>query len=137
MRLIKVVKLMVILTSLALIYTHLQMQIFELAYQGKVKEGKIRNLRDENGAFTYKVLSLKSSANLGVRLLEDKTGMQFLDNNQVIKIVTTKGPLDQNAHLSQVNTSKNQKENPLLSLFSLRSQAEAKQIEQSKTKGGR
>ena len=132
MRLIKVVKLTILLTSLALIYTHLQMQIFELAYQGKVKEGKIHILRDENGAYTYKILTLKSSANLGVRLLEDKTGMQFLDNNQVVRIVTTKKYAKQDTHLAQVNTAK--RENPLLSLFSLRSQAEAKQIEQSKAK---
>ena len=129
MKLFRVAKVIVTITCLALVYTYLQMQIFQLAYQGKIKEEKIRNLRDENGAVNYKILSLKSSVNLGDKLLEDKMGLQFLDNNQVIKVVTTQKT---GRRTARTTSNKLKNENPLLNLFSLKSQAEAKQIERTK-----
>ena len=89
MKLLNFIKLMGMLTIVALIYINLQMQIFDLAYQGKIKEKSIRDLSDENGRIKYNILSLQSSNNLGVKLLKEQSGMRFLDNDNIVKLITT------------------------------------------------
>ena len=71
------------ITLLALVYTHMQMQIIELAYRGKAKEKQIRKLIENNSHLTSAILALKSSNNLGDKLLADQNQMQFLA--QVLK----------------------------------------------------
>jgi hypothetical protein len=83
------VKLMSFMTIMALIYIHMQMQIFDLAYKGSDKEKYMHDLRDRNGLLTHKILTLKSSNNLGNKLLEKNSNLQFMGNDNIL---TLKGP---------------------------------------------
>ena len=56
MRLLKLIRMMTVVTILALIYIHMQMNIFALAYQGKKKEKQITKIKEMNGALTYNIL---------------------------------------------------------------------------------
>ena len=115
---------MIVLTSFALIYIHLQMKIFDLAYQGKNKEKEILKLIDDNGNVTYNILKLKSSNNLGQKLLGGESQLQFLDNARVVKLEIDQSQEEENTlALSTVNEKK---PNFLANLFTLKSQAEAR-----------
>ncbi len=70
-------------TVTALIYTHMQMQIVELAYKGKDKEKKVHELIDNNGILTHQILTLKSASHLGRALLEKDEGLQFMSRDRV------------------------------------------------------
>lgn len=82
-------KLLSFVTVIALIYTHMQMQIFELAYKGSRRQKQMHELRDRHGMLTHQILTLKSSNNLGNRLLEKDSNLEFIGNNNVL---TLKGP---------------------------------------------
>ncbi len=82
-------KLMSFATLTALIYTHMQMQIVELAYKGKDREKKVQELTDNNGILTHQILTLKSAAHLGRELLEKDEGLQFMGHDRVM---TFSGP---------------------------------------------
>ena len=114
---------MVTVTSLCLIYTHLQVQIFDLAYTAKVKEHKIRSLNEDNGNATYTILKLKSAPNLGGKLLSENSDMQFMDNSQIVRLKT---PQAAQAEKITLSSAQKRQANPILSFLSLRSQAEAK-----------
>ena len=114
---------MILLTVLSLIYINMQMQIFDLAYKGKKKEKEIRTLLDNNGTIVYNILTLKSANNLGVKWLTEDSKMQFLDTGSVVKL-EARVPLKAAPILRQREEKKN---NLLLSLFSLKSQAEARE----------
>ena len=88
MRLSKFIKFMLLVTVLSLIYIHMQMQIFDLAYKGKRKEKKIINLSENNNMLTYNILQLKSACHLGLNLLEENSGLQFSDNNSIVHLMT-------------------------------------------------
>lgn len=110
-------------TVLALTYIHMQMQIIDLAYQGNTKEQRIKKLVEENGNATYKILMLKSASHLGVTLLDEHSGMQFADANDVVQIAASEEFLTEN-QMSEPQLAK--KSNPLLSLLSFGVVAEAK-----------
>lgn len=118
---------MVVLTSFALIYIHLQMQIFDLAYQGKNKEKEIRKLIDDNGNVTYNILKLKSSNNLGEKLLGEQSQLQFMDNAQVVTLAMPQSMQEENTLV--LSSAPEKKSNFLENLFSLKSQAEAKPVD--------
>ena len=122
MKLLKLIRMMTVVTILALIYIHMQMQIFALAYQGKNKERQITQIKEMNGLLTYNVLELKSSNHLGVKLLAENSSLKFRDPQSVIELVTTK-PAYEAKKIQVAKTSKSP--NSLLSFLSLRSQAEA------------
>ncbi|MFT5386960.1 MAG: hypothetical protein ACI9F2_001173 [Lysobacterales bacterium] len=115
---------MCILTVFAVVYINMQMNIFDLAYKGKKKEGDIRQLIEQNGNLTYKILSLKSSTNLGVALLDDDSGMGFAKSENVVKISSPIKSASIGAKHSQVAAQL--RSNPILNLFSFGTEAEAK-----------
>ena len=122
MKISKIFKGMVMLTSLSLIYIHMQMQIFDSAYQAKKREQFIKKLSEENGNLTYNILKLKSSHNLGNKLLSEKSDMKFMDNAQIVRLESPPPARSNNVSISAVE----KKVNPILSFLSLKSQAEAK-----------
>ena len=83
---------MCVLTALALVYIHMQMQIIDLAYRGKAKENQIRKLVEQNGNMSYTILTLKSANNLGYKMLAENSDMQFADQGDIVRIAT---PRDQ------------------------------------------
>lgn len=128
MRISKFFKGMLMVTALSLIYIHMQMQIFDLAYQAKRKEQFMKRLMEDQGNITYEILKLKSSHHLGQRLLSEKTSMRFVDNAQIVRLESPQAlPGVGDAAASGENTR--QRTNPILSFLSLRSQAEAKSQE--------
>lgn len=80
---------MAFITVLSLIYIHLQMNIYDLAYQAKRKEHQIQKLRDDNGVSTYHILSLKSVSHMGQKLLAQDSGMQFISNDRVYELASS------------------------------------------------
>ncbi|MFA5088455.1 MAG: hypothetical protein WC552_05410 [Candidatus Omnitrophota bacterium] len=124
MRLSQLVKAMVFITVLSLIYIHMQMNILDLAYQGKIKEKIVRQLNEDNGLATYNILKLKSVNNLGDQLLDEKSGLCFLDNTNIVELKTTEeSGQEQKLALAAKSVKKT---NMLLNFFSLKSQAEAR-----------
>lgn len=116
------VKLLFFGTIVALIYTHMQMQIFSLAYQGKSKERLIHELKDRNGVLTHQILTLKSANNLGAQLLDKNNNMQFMSFDHVL---TLNGPANLNKKIvNQPLKVKN--ENSMWNILSYLTPQEAK-----------
>src|SRR3989338_5814071 len=117
MRLIRFIKIVIFITILSLGYIHLQMRIFDMAYLGKEKERKIKQLTDENGNLTYAILTIKSSANLGFKMLSENSSLKFMDPNNIVEIVATQDLPVEPAQDFQAARSK--MANSLLSLLSI------------------
>jgi len=77
-------------TIIALLYIHMQMKIYELSYNGKDKEKIIHELSDTNGALSHQILTLESANNLGNKLLDSDKSLQFVDNERVMTVRTTR-----------------------------------------------
>lgn len=127
MKLFNFIKCLFVLTLLALIYTHLQMRIFDLAYQGKQKEHVLWDLQETNGIISSEIQQMKSTFYLGNHLLTDQSKLTFFDNSDVIQVVTAE-PLARPQAVASM--AKPGRANTLLSLisgrFSLEAQAEEK-----------
>ena len=126
MRLDKFILLMVLVTVLALIYTHMQMKVFDLAYRNRLREGAVKELLEENGHIMYSLLQMKSSKYLGERLLKENPDMKFADSSDIVKVSTIKQPyqkdsLDDTAHLQGQQQTKSK-----LSFLPFGKQAEAR-----------
>ncbi len=124
MRLLRLYQLMGLVTAVSLVYIHIQMQIIDLAYRGKSKEKQIKKLIEKNGNTTYQILSLKSANSIGIKLLAENSLIDFAEPKDVIKVqvsvdqLTKKSSNDLSS--GKINT------NPLLSLLSFGSRAEAR-----------
>ena len=130
MQLFRLSKILLTVTVFCLVYIYMQMQIFDLAYQGKRKANTIAALMEENSMVKTDILEMKSSKSLGVKLLDDQASLQFRDQSKVIQLVTKPSePLTDQVALSPSP----RKENPLLSLISFGSQAEAKTLDNSRS----
>ncbi|MDO8674525.1 MAG: hypothetical protein Q7K71_00200 [Candidatus Omnitrophota bacterium] len=81
------IQIMSFATVTALMYINMQTQIVDLAYQGKDKQTSVHKLLDTNGALTHQILALKSANNLGNRLLEKDSNMQFMGKDRVMTLV--------------------------------------------------
>lgn len=124
MRLGKLCKWIVFCTVLSLTYTHLQIKIIDLAYQGKIKEEQIKKLIEQNGGITYAILTLKSAYHLGGELLVKNSNMRFADPASVVTISASDDYL--NGQRLSALPSAETKSYSLLSLLPLGTQAEAK-----------
>jgi len=113
-------KVATFVTVIALLYIHMQMNIFELSYNGKDKEKIIHELNDSNGALSHQILTLKSANNLGNQLLDRDNSMQFMDNERVMTVTTSAGGIQ---HLVR---SQPKAVNPVWNLFSFLGAQEAK-----------
>jgi hypothetical protein len=81
------IQIMSFATVTALMYINMQTQIVDLAYKAKDKQTSVHKLMDTNGALTHQVLALKSANNLGNRLLEKDSKMQFMGRDRVMTLV--------------------------------------------------
>ncbi len=124
MRLINFSKWIFLFTGLALVYIHMQMEIIDLAYRAKFKEKLIKKLIEKNSTVNSRILALKSSNNLGVKMLAEDRGMEFGGSKNIVRATT---PLKTTVRpqLSKRSDTGNSS-NPLLSLLSGSAQAEAK-----------
>jgi len=90
MQLWRFIKFVSGLTVVALIYIHMQMNIFSLAYDGKQKEDHILRLREQNGRVANNIFELKSADYLGRKLLQGNAGLKFCDQAHVVRVVSDK-----------------------------------------------
>ncbi len=124
MNLARSIKILGVVTIISLCYIHFQVQIINLAYKCKAKEKKIKELIDQNGSAEYSILSLKSSSYLGHKILSGDSDMNFVHPSKVIRLSI---PVISEEIASLGSKSKKQKKsNPLLSLISFGSEAQAK-----------
>ena len=84
----KWIKVMGFITVMALLYLHMQMKIYDLAYQAKMREHQIQKLKDDNGVVTYHILALKSANHIGQKLLSQESAMQFVSNDRVYELAS-------------------------------------------------
>jgi hypothetical protein len=66
------------------------MQIIDLAYQGKAKEGKIIDLNENNDLIIFNISRLKSANYLGGNLLAEDSDLKFRGSDSIIQLVTPK-----------------------------------------------
>ncbi len=131
MRLSKFFQVLLMVTVVALTYIHMQMQIFDLAYQDKSKEKTIAGLLEDNGRVAYHILQLKSSRHLGGKLLAKDSSLRFRDNGNVVQLVTSQFIPEEKEVLVAVESKWT---NPILNFFSLRAEAEARAQEENSVK---
>ena len=129
MKLMKSIQMMGLLTVLALIYIHMQMQIFDVAYQGKRNQKELEMLANHNDVVAYNIMTLTSSFHLGGQLLGSHSNLKFRAQDNVIEVATMKPIGDEGTDFSQDIQGKG---NPLLGFLSFRSEAEAKSTEESR-----
>ncbi len=110
----KSIRVMFVLTGLALIYVYMQMEIVSLAYDGKRKEKQIIELNESTGAVAYKILQLKSANHLGGNLLSENSPLHFQDNRSVVELVTKESFSPGESAVAVVSP---QKSNAFLNLF--------------------
>lgn len=79
-------KVMFIVTAMGVLYIHLQMSIYDLAYQGKKKEDRIEKMAENNVIMKNDILRLKSSDHIGRQLLVKEKDYQFLGRNNVVEV---------------------------------------------------
>jgi hypothetical protein len=87
------IKGMAVVTIMALLYIHLQMNIYALAYQGKKREVRIEKLAEHNAIVKNDILRLKSSNNIGRELLGKENQYQFASRSNVVE-VESKGAVE-------------------------------------------
>ena len=92
MSLSKLIKGVSMVTLIALIYIHMQMQIYDLAYQAQEQKQRIQKISECNALTAYQILELKSVNHLGGRLLARDQQLRFRDNQSVIQLVTADAP---------------------------------------------
>ena len=129
MKLSKVIQLLAVVTVLSLIYIHMQMQIIDLAYQGKKKEKQITDLKEDNGVMSYNISRLKSANHLGIRLLSQESDLMFRDNESIVQLVASEWePEDERGETSE---EAKEQTNPIINFIFSRSQAEARTTEKA------
>ncbi|MBF0387780.1 MAG: hypothetical protein HQL20_07995 [Candidatus Omnitrophica bacterium] len=84
-------KVMFLITTMGVLYIHLQMNIYDLAYQGKRREDKIEKLAENNNIMKNEILRLKSSDHMGRQLLAKENDYKFLGRNNVVEVEETAG----------------------------------------------
>ena len=98
MSLKRFIKSLISVTFVLLIYIHLQMKMFGMAYHAKTNQKHIQELVDANGRLTYQILTLKSANNLGKQILDEKSVLQFIESDKILQL-STQMPLTQSPPL--------------------------------------
>lgn len=130
MQLWRFIKCMFGITLLALIYIHMQMNIFSLAYDGKQKEQHIVRLKEQNTRVSNNIFELKSATYLGRKLLKEDGVLKFCDNESVVEIVAGKKLYGQ----QELASNQRKTSNPLAKLFQWRFPREAQAKERRSIK---
>ena len=130
MQLWRFIKCMFGLTVLALIYIHMQMNIFSLAYTGKQKEQHITQLKEQNTRVEANIFELKSASYIGRKLLNKGVELKFCDGQSVVQLPGVKT----SAGETQLAASQTGTTNPFSKLLAWRFPREAQAKEQKSMK---
>lgn len=119
--------LSIVITAFALMYIQMQVTIYDLAYQGKVKEEKVFKLMDGNTHRALNIAKLKSARSLGDWFFRKNADVDFVNQNNIVKVQAS--PHDtQKMRLASVSKNMQNPMNLLTRFFSLKSVAEAEPI---------
>ena len=118
MKLHRFFSFLLIITVISLLYVQMQVEIVKLAYEGRAKESRLKDLLDDRSLLVYNINNLESANNLGQKFLCSQDDLQFADRSQIASL---KLPAKGNVTLAQSSSNTNF----FINLFSLRSQAEA------------
>ena len=118
MKLHRFFSFLLIITVISLLYVQMQVEIVKLAYEGRAKESRLKDLLDDRSLLVYNINNLESANNLGQKFLCSQDDLQFADRSQIASL---KLPAKGNVSLAQSSSNTNF----FINLFSLRSQAEA------------
>lgn len=127
MRLSKFIQSVSLGTLVALIYIHLQMQIYSLAYQGKQREDRIQQLSECNSTTAYHILELKSVNHLGGRLLSQENPLRFRDQQSIIQLVTADPVATERETVVLQNPKK---ENSIFSMLTVKAEARPRPLDE-------
>lgn len=105
----KTIKIISFITLICVVYVHMQIKIFGLAYQGKTKENNIRTINEENGRLTYAILTLKSASHIGDRMLNEKSNMQFRNPQDIVTLTTPSDHLGNEDIIQQAELKREEK----------------------------
>ena len=94
----------------------MQVEIVKWAYEGGLREAKLKDLLDTRSVQVYNINRLESAHNLGERILCSQTELQFTDK---VPVRLTKSSQARPSILAKTKT------NFFANLLSLKSQAEA------------
>ena len=116
-------KLMGVVTVLALVYIYMQMQIISLGYKHRLQQEHINKIREQNGQIAYTISTLKSASHLGHVMLREGSDMHFVDSGNVFEVAVRR-PSFNDSHI-QRTARVSQGSAPFSGLISLVAQAEA------------
>ena len=125
MKLPKFILFLAFITLTCIIYVQLQVQIFELAYNGKRKEIAFKELLDRKSTLMYNIFWLESAQNIGQSLLSRDTNLQFSEKSQIAKIDL---PIRLAGSFTNELRIENKRPNFLANFFSLKAEAQARPI---------
>ncbi len=80
------IKFMFIVTAMSVLYIHMQMKIYDFAYQGKIKQQRLEQLAEVNGRVRKDILRLQSSDHIGRELLTKNTQYQFASRSHIVEV---------------------------------------------------
>ena len=126
MRLSKFILCVVIITSISLLYVHMQVEIFKLAYEARNKENRIEDLLAKRENLMYNINALKSTQHIGDTLFSKDWDFQFPSEQQVVQLAVSR-EIGREISFYGIKP-KTENKTILYSLFGLKSQAEAKPI---------
>ncbi|MDP3730448.1 MAG: hypothetical protein Q8R14_02860 [Candidatus Omnitrophota bacterium] len=86
MRLFKYIALLGIITLIALVYVHQQVELVKLSYEIDCKEKKLKEMLDRKGVLRYNISNLESPSRLEKVLLERKVSVSYPKRGQVIRL---------------------------------------------------
>ncbi len=95
MRITIFLKLMGVLTCMAVLYTHLQVKIYHLGYQGQARAQQIDRLAEKNSLVKNDILRLTSSTHIGRELLQKEDHYRFASRTNVIEVEEADAALTQ------------------------------------------
>ena len=93
MKVFDFLKGMIIVTVLAVMYIHLQMKIYDLAYQTRGAHKNIERLAEVNSRVRNDIARLRSSDHIGRELLAEDTQYQFASRRHIVEVATDRPAL--------------------------------------------
>lgn len=90
MRLKYFILILTIITSLSLAYVWQETEIIKLAYQSEARSRSRKELLDRNRHLRYNLISLKSCAYLGNKLLNDNSNYEIPKRSQMMTLTLPK-----------------------------------------------
>ena len=122
MRLCKFAVIMAVVTTVSLVYIHMQIQICQLGYEGTRQQYALQELRDSNDTVSYAIRRLTSVNHLGVALINENSDMQFAGADRIVTLRAERAVFD-GGRIARATAA--EKPNVIARFLSLRSQAEA------------